>query len=120
MTHQLLPGPQGLYSPQHEHDACGVGFVVDLKGRKSNQIVQQALTILQNLEHRGACGCEKNTGDGAGILLQVPHAFFEKAAKEAGFALPSVGEYGVGVAFLPQNAADRKECEKRMETVIQE
>ena len=73
------PGPQGLYDPRYEHDACGVGFVADIKGRKSHTIVKQAMTVLLNLRHRGACGCEANTGDGAGILLQVPHAFLKEA-----------------------------------------
>src|SRR5690242_8265613 len=79
-----LPAKQGLYDPQFEHDACGVGFVVNIKGRKSHEIVRQALTILINLRHRGACGCEYNTGDGAGILLQMPDKFFRKAAPAAG------------------------------------
>jgi len=73
MTNPGLPPAQGLYYPAHEHDACGVGFVVDIKGRKSHAIVSQALTVLKNLLHRGACGCEVNTGDGAGILIQMPH-----------------------------------------------
>ena len=76
MSDALFPSRQGLYDPRYEHDACGVGFVVDLKARKSHDIVQKALQVLLNLEHRGACGCEKNTGDGAGILLQLPHRFF--------------------------------------------
>jgi glutamate synthase (ferredoxin) len=114
------PKKQGLYDPRNEKDACGVGFVVDIQGRKSHQIVQQALTVLDNLRHRGACGCEENTGDGAGILLQVPHSFLQKAAREAGFQIPSSGEYGVGMAFLPKNAADARECEKRLEAVVKE
>ena len=77
------PAPQGLYDPQQEHDACGVGFVVDLKGRKSRSIVKNAIQILLNLQHRGASGCEKNTGDGAGILMQVPHRFFVDACASA-------------------------------------
>src|SRR5882757_6115141 len=72
------PVKQGLYDPSYEHDACGVGFVVDLKGRKSHSILQKAIEVLVNLEHRGACGCEKNTGDGAGITLQTPHSFFSE------------------------------------------
>ncbi len=115
-----LPPKQGLYDPFYEKDACGVGFVADIQGRKSHKIVQQGLTALNNLRHRGACGCEENTGDGAGILIQTPHAFLQKAAKDAGFSLPSLGEYGVGMAFLPQDAADQKECKKRLETIIQE
>ena len=77
---QGLPEKQGLYDPQFEHDACGVGFVVHMKGKKSHDIVQNALTILVNLDHRGACGCEKNSGDGAGILMQIPHKFLQKVA----------------------------------------
>src|SRR6266480_435814 len=91
------PGPppaQGLYDPRHEHDACGVGFVVDLKGRKSHDIVRQALTVLNNLEHRGACGCETNTGDGAGILLQTPHSFLQSACEPLKIKLPAPGDYG--------------------------
>jgi len=114
------PRKQGLYDPAFEKDACGTGFVVDIQGRKSHKIVQQALQALDNLRHRGACGCEENTGDGAGILMQVPHAFLKKETKEAGFELPSLGEYGVGVAFLPKTAADQKECQKRLETIVQE
>src|SRR5437762_2446456 len=120
MTKAGLPPKQGLYDPRFEHDGCGVGFVVNIKGEKSREIVEQALTVLQNLDHRGACGCEENTGDGAGILMQVPHAFLKKAAHEAGFPLPSYGEYGVGMAFLPKNPADQKECCKRLEAIVQE
>ncbi len=89
MTHGMTPSKQGLYDPRYEHDSCGVGFVVDLKSRKSHSIVEQALQILLNLEHRGACGCEKDTGDGAGILVQTPHDFLAKAADRAGFRLPA-------------------------------
>src|ERR1051325_601970 len=87
-----LPPKQGLYDPSFEHDACGVGFVVNIKGRKSHEIVRQALTILINLRHRGACGCENNTGDGAGILMQTPDKFFRKVAPAAGAKLPAFGE----------------------------
>src|SRR5437016_13171768 len=118
--HHHRPPKQGLYDPAFEKDACGTGFVVDIQGRKSHKIVQQALQALDALRHRGACGCEENTGDGAGILVQIPHEFLKKVAKEAGFALPSQSEYGVGMAFLPQHDKDRKECEKRLETVVQE
>src|SRR5438552_16045602 len=89
---------QGLYDPRHEHDACGVGFVVDIKGRKSHAIVRQALQVLKNLQHRGACGCEVNTGDGAGILVQMPDAFLRKVAPTS---LPPAGQSGVGLVFLP-------------------
>src|ERR1700685_3035126 len=108
------PDKQGLYDPAFEKDACGTGFVVDIQGRKSHTIIQQALQALDNLRHRGACGCEENTGDGAGNLMQVPHQFLKKASKEAGFSLPSYGDYGVGVAFFPTRDADRRECEKRL------
>src|SRR5258706_13737853 len=92
-----LPHKQGLYDPQFEHDACGVGFVVNMKGRKSHELVEQALQILVNLDHRGACGCEANTGDGAGILMQTPHEFLCKVADKAGIKLPGPGHYGVGM-----------------------
>src|SRR3954467_13850992 len=114
------PGKQGLYDPQFEHESCGVGFVVNIKGKKSHEIVRQALTILINLRHRGACGCEQNTGDGAGILLQTPDKFFRKAAPAAGVKLPAYGEYGVGMLFLPQDVAERKACEMYVEKVIRE
>src|SRR6266478_1370551 len=96
------PVAQGLYDPRDEHDACGVGFVVDIKGRKSHEIVRKSLQVLMNLAHRGACGCEVNTGDGAGILLQVPDKFLRKVAPAP---LPPAGEYGVGLVFLPREAA---------------
>src|SRR6185295_10051051 len=100
---------QGLYDPQHEHDACGVGFVVDIKGRTSHNIVRQALQVLKNLEHRGACGCEVNTGDGAGILIQIPDAFLRAVAPAP---LPPAGQYGIGLVFLPKNAPDRISVEE--------
>src|SRR6266404_4587518 len=102
MTEHACPPKQGLYDPQYEHDACGVGFVVDIKGRRSATIVQKALQVLKNLQHRGACGCEVNTGDGAGILLQVPDTFLRKVAPAP---LPAAGEYGVGLVFLPRDVA---------------
>src|ERR1035438_2591766 len=86
------PPKQGLYDPQFEHDACGLGFVVNIKGKKSHQLVSDALKILVNLDHRGACGCEANTGDGAGILIQVPHEFFTAEAQRLGFQLPAPGQ----------------------------
>src|SRR6186713_3696919 len=85
---QGLPEKQGLYDPQFEHDSCGVGFVVDMFGRKSNSIVRKALQVLINLQHRGAKGCEINTGDGAGILIQVPHVFLSEEMKKSGVVLP--------------------------------
>ncbi len=96
---------QGLYDPRAEHDACGVGFVVHMKGKRSHDIVDKALRVLINLEHRGACGCEANTGDGAGILLQMPHAFFRGVVP---FSLPDDGSYGAGLVFLPHDTGDRQ------------
>jgi len=116
----MPPAKQGLYDPQFEHDACGVGFVVNIKGRKSHTIVEQSLQVLLNLNHRGACGSEVNTGDGAGILLQTPHSFLKEATKSAGFALPSPGEYGVGMVYLPPHAAQRAECEKIFTAIVTE
>src|SRR5216117_3885986 len=103
-----LPEAQGLYNPGHEHDACGVGFVVDMKGRRSHAIVAQALEVLKNLLHRGACGCEVNTGDGAGILIQMPDRFLRKATADLGFTLPPAGQYGAGLVFLPKGRAERE------------
>ena len=120
MSHGDLPAKQGLYDPRFEHDACGVGFVVNIKGEKSHEIVEQALTVLENLDHRGACGCEENTGDGAGILLQIPHAFLKEACAGLGFALPDPGEYGVGMIFLPDQRDQRRRFEKIIEEIIYE
>jgi len=113
------PEKQGLYDPAYEHDACGVGFVVDIKGRKSHKILQQGLQVLTNLDHRGACGAETNTGDGAGVLMQMPHKFLLAAAKKAGIDLPNVGEYGCGIVFLPRNATLRRRIEERFEQIVQ-
>ena len=113
-----LPAKQGLYDPRFEHDSCGVGFVVNIKGKTSREIVDQALTVLENLDHRGACGCEENTGDGAGILMQVPHAFFSEACEGLGFELPDAGHYGVGMIFLPDHRERRRRFEKLIEEII--
>ncbi|MGI8908080.1 MAG: glutamate synthase large subunit [Candidatus Sumerlaeaceae bacterium] len=112
-----LPKAQGLYDPENEHDACGVGFVVDIKGRKSHQTVADAIQVLVNLTHRGACGCDPDTGDGAGILLQVPHDFLKRECAKLGFELPEAGEYGAGVAFLSNDPAERRACEEVLEKV---
>ncbi|MFM7148906.1 MAG: glutamate synthase subunit alpha, partial [Gemmataceae bacterium] len=120
MTSNNLPRSQGLYDPSREHDACGVGCVVDLKGRKSHDIIQKALQILVNLFHRGACGCEKNTGDGAGILLQMPHGFFAEQAERLKFHLPAPNEYAVGMVFLPTDWAERQQCQAIFEQVVRE
>src|SRR5580698_10727847 len=103
-----LPPKQGLYDPQFEHDACGVGFVVNVKGKKSHQIIEQALTVLLNLDHRGACGCEVNTGDGAGILMQMPHTFLKKVCADKHIDLPAEGQYGCGIVYLPPDAGERR------------
>jgi glutamate synthase (NADPH/NADH) large chain len=115
-----LPAAQGLYHPRHEHDACGVGFVANIEGRKSHDIVLKGVQILINLTHRGACGCDPQTGDGAGILIQIPHAFFEREAAQLGFALPAPGEYGVGMVFLPVDRHDRLLCEGIVENIARE
>ena len=115
MSQELFPEPQGLYDPWYEHDACGVGCVVDLHNRKSHDIIQKALTVLLHLEHRGACGCEKNTGDGAGILIQTPHDFLVRECSKLGFPLPAPGDYAVGMVFLPKDAGDRAQCEALLE-----
>jgi glutamate synthase domain-containing protein 2/glutamate synthase domain-containing protein 1/glutamate synthase domain-containing protein 3 len=112
------PAKQGLYDPQFEHDACGLGFVVNMKGKKSHQLVSDALKILVNLDHRGACGCEANTGDGAGILIQVPHDFFAAEADKLGFKLPAAGQYGVGQLFLPKNPAEREAVKDALAKII--
>ena len=118
MTRPGVPHKQGLYDPKFEHDACGIGFIVNIKGKQSHEIVQQALTILGNLDHRGARGCEDNTGDGAGMLLQVPHKFFQHACEGLGIQLPNPGQYGVGMVFLPPDRDQRHQCEKHVEAIV--
>ena len=113
------PAKQGLYDPWFEHDACGVGFVADMKGRATHQILRQAIQVLENLDHRGAAGSEPNTGDGAGILLQIPHAFLAEAAKKVRISLPVAGAYGTGLAFLPRNATHRRKIEEKFAQIIQ-
>ena len=115
-----LPEAVGLYDSRFEHDACGVGFVVHIKGRRSHTIIEQGLELLMNLAHRGACGCEVNTGDGAGILLQIPDRFFRKVAKPLRIALPPAGQYGVGQVFLPQDAGERERVRALLEQVVRE
>ncbi len=114
------PPKQGLYDPALEHDSCGMGFVVNIKGEKSNKIVRNAVQVLLNLEHRGACGCEANTGDGAGILIQKPHKFFKKVCEDIGIALPSEEEYGVGAIFFTQDAEERRVCEQTFENILED
>ncbi len=100
----------GLYDPSFEHDACGIGFVANIKGNKSHRIISDALTVLENMEHRGACGCENNTGDGAGIMIQTPHEFLFEECIKLGVHLPPFGKYGVGVIFFPREIRLREEC----------
>ncbi|NOS74523.1 MAG: glutamate synthase subunit alpha, partial [Methyloglobulus sp.] len=111
MSQSNLPPRQGLYDPRNEHDACGVGFIVHIKGHKSHAIVRQGLDLLENLTHRGAVGADPCAGDGAGILLQIPDAFFQEECSKLRISLPAVGEYAVGMVFLPRNEADRAICE---------
>lgn len=110
----------GLYDPSFEHEACGVGFVVNMKGGKSHKIVTDGVQILLNLAHRGACGCDPKTGDGAGILIQIPHRLFKAQEKALGFSLPEPGNYAVGMLFLPQDPKERAQCEQILTNIIQE
>jgi glutamate synthase (NADPH/NADH) large chain len=112
--------PQGLYDPAYEHDACGVGFVVDLKGRKTHKLVRDGLTALVNLDHRGACGCEDNTGDGAGILIQIPHAFLAERCAAIGIDLPEPEKYGVGSFFTSPDADQQAFGMKLFESIVSE
>jgi len=112
------PGPVALYDPRNEHDACGVGFVVDIKGRKSHGVIEKGLQVLLNLLHRGACGCEASTGDGAGVLVQMPDRFLRKATADLGFALPPEGHYGAGLVFLPKDRDDREQARRLLERTV--
>ena len=112
-----VPGPVGLYDPANEHDSCGVAFVVDMHGRRSRDIVDKAITALLNLEHRGAAGAEPNTGDGAGILIQVPDKFFRAVVD---FDLPAEGAYATGIAFLPQARAEARKAAIGVEQIVEE
>ncbi|MEI6484265.1 MAG: glutamate synthase subunit alpha, partial [Betaproteobacteria bacterium] len=109
---------EGLYQSNQEHDACGVGFVAHIKGQKSHDIVAQALKILENLDHRGAVGADKLMGDGAGILIQLPDALYREDMAQQGVNLPTFGEYGVGMVFLPKESASRLACEQELERAI--
>ncbi|RIX48544.1 MAG: glutamate synthase large subunit [Rhodocyclales bacterium GT-UBC] len=113
-----VPERQGLYDPANEHDACGVGFVAHFKGQKSHSIVEQGLLILKNLDHRGAVGADPLQGDGAGILIQIPDQFYREEMAKQGVELPPVGEYGVGMVFLPQEAASRHACVEEIERSV--
>ncbi len=115
-----VPPAQGLYDPRHEHDACGVGFVVNIKGQKSREIVRRALQVLINLLHRGACGCEPNTGDGAGILLQMPDRFLRKVTDDLAIPLPAAGDYGAGLVFLPHDQVERAKFQTMLAGIVTE
>lgn len=108
----------GLYDPFYEHDACGIGFVVNLRGMSSHTIVRQGIQVLENLVHRGACGCDPETGDGAGMLVRLPHRFFEEESARLKFELPEAGNYGVGMVFLPQGEGDLATCKAIVEHAI--
>ena len=114
-----IPQKQGLYSPEFEHDACGIGIVVNIHGDKSHQMVKDGLTILANLAHRGGAGSEEDTGDGAGILVQIPDAFFRKVCAQENIELPAAGEYGVGMVFLPRQFDAREKCMKVINKAIE-
>ncbi|MCL9659386.1 glutamate synthase large subunit [Paenibacillus hunanensis] len=115
-----LPPKQGLYDPQFEKDACGMGFTAHIKGIPSHQIVSQALTMLENMEHRGGQGSEPNSGDGAGIMVQIPHSFFVKEAKANGFELPEKGQYGVAMVFLSRDEELRERHEALLKDIVEQ
>lgn len=110
MKEKSITRKQGLYEEGFEHDACGVGYIAQIKGVKSHQIVSDSLTILENMEHRGACGCDPDSGDGAGILIQVPHLFLKEECQSININLPEAGEYGVGMLFFPKKATLKEAC----------
>ena len=114
-----LPKKQGLYDPRFERDSCGVGFVVNVDGTRSHLIVRQGLEVLSNLAHRGACGCDPETGDGAGALIQIPHEFLQRDCRDLGLQLPPAGDYGVGMVFLPRDVEARARLERVLEKVIE-
>jgi glutamate synthase domain-containing protein 2/glutamate synthase domain-containing protein 1/glutamate synthase domain-containing protein 3 len=115
-----MPPAQGLYDPAHEHDACGIGFVASIRGEKSHDIVRSGIQVLLNLAHRGACGCDAETGDGAGVLIQIPHNFYARECAKLGFELPLPGSYGVGMTFLPVEKHPRLQCEGILERIVRE
>jgi glutamate synthase domain-containing protein 2/glutamate synthase domain-containing protein 1/glutamate synthase domain-containing protein 3 len=115
-----LPPAQGLYDPRFEHDACGIGFVASIKGQKSHDIIVKGIQVLINLTHRGACGCDPETGDGAGVLIQIPHAFFARECAKLGFTLGAPGEYGIGMVMLPVERHGRLQAEGILERIARE
>ncbi|MGD0162141.1 MAG: glutamate synthase-related protein [Candidatus Sulfotelmatobacter sp.] len=115
-----MPPAQGLYDPAQEHDACGIGFVASIRGEKSHDILLKGIQVLLNLAHRGACGCDAETGDGAGVLIQIPHKFYARECAKLGFELPLSGSYGVGMTFLPVERHARLQCEGILERIVRE
>ena len=116
-----LPGPRGLYDPRHEKDSCGVGFIAHIKGERSHGIVLDAAEMLNRMTHRGACGCEPNTGDGAGFLTALPHEFLAGVAKsDLGVELPEPGRFAAGNNFLPRDTAERRRCKETVERLVVE
>src|SRR5579863_9343121 len=113
----LTPPAQGLYNPSNEHDSCGVGFVADMKNRKSHDILEKGLQILMNLDHRGAVGADPSLGDGCGVLTQIPHAFFAPECAKLGFELPTQGHYAIGQFFMPRGTEARKQVQAIVEEV---
>ncbi len=120
MGRSHIPHPEGLYDPQHEHDSCGVGFIVQLKGQKSHQIIEDGITALEHLAHRGACGCEVNTGDGAGVLIQLPHDFFAHECAHLGIRLPEHGHYGAGLFLASRNERARQQAMTLFSMIVEE
>jgi glutamate synthase (NADPH/NADH) large chain len=115
------PGRHGLYDPAYEHENCGVGFIANIKGKRSHKIIEDAAHILCRMDHRGARGAEQNTGDGAGMLTALPDAFLRKVARaEAGITLPAEGNYAAGVVFLPVDEARRHACKRAVERIVEE
>ena len=119
-TPQGLPAPAGLYHPRNERDACGIGFVVNIHGNRSQDIISKGIQILISLTHRGACGCDPETGDGAGVIIQIPHELFARECGKLGFQLPARGEYGAGFIFLPVERQHRLQCEGIVERIVRE
>ena len=117
--HKGLPRKQGLYDPRNEHDACGIGFVANIRNRKSHQIIDQGLQILENLTHRGAVGADPLAGDGAGVLIQMPDAHLRAVCHDIGIVLPEPGDYGVGMLFLPQAEGPRTDCVHIVEELVE-
>src|SRR6187549_1202265 len=111
---------QGLYTPELEHDACGTGFIANINGTKTNQTLRDALSMLENMEHRGGRGSSPKTGDGAGVLMQLPHDFFVEEATRLGFALPALGAYGVGMVFFPRDKKVMNACREVLRKNIKE